>query len=239
MAPYLWIPPLAKKNFIRLDTFSPSTNAKTTTAMWITILSIRSLFITCCKMRQVLVFASVFAMSIHANLPKGREIMSTYRSAHKALLVAYPDVALKPWKFRKPFKAWWDAVYANFHSGDPLVEAVVREYMDELYDEIVITSTPEVSSTPEKEHDKSRIAILSAWATVTNKQLGSTASRHIAKLGGIYVLLRRLYPPSEDAETSEIENQLWNKLRHRKFARFARRKQIIQKQLLNNVARVL
>jgi len=54
-----------------------------------------------------------------------------YSASPSLLIMAeFPEHAWMPWKFSATMKSWWPNLADNFRKGDPVAEAVMRQFID-------------------------------------------------------------------------------------------------------------
>jgi len=103
----------------------------------------------------------------------GPTLLTNYnRSSTYLVLGEYPEYAWNLWEFERTPKTWWQEVAELLNKGDPVGEAVIRNYIDKVAKRANI----------EKPED---------WYSFVVKQ--PDASR-IAKFGTLPALLGKLYP---------------------------------------------
>ena len=87
-------------------------------------------------------------------------------------MMMYPEHPWKPWKFDKLAHGWWTMLSDHFMRGNVNAETIFREFFEEM------TAQQNISSLEE-------------WLTLDIK--GQT-KQQLSRVGGIELVLRRLYP---------------------------------------------
>jgi len=66
---------------------------------------------------------------------QGSNVIRSFGNSPALLSVTtFPHVAWKMWKFRSKLPGWWDALKELFYKNDPVAEAVLREFVEDLVD---------------------------------------------------------------------------------------------------------
>jgi len=93
-----------------------------------------------------------------------------------AIMTEYPEYAWLPWKFNKSLTGWWRDLQKKFKAGNPIAEAVVRLYMEDLA-------------------QQNNVETLDDWYLLSHMQLGGGTWVRISNyLSGLPNILVWLYP---------------------------------------------
>jgi len=91
------------------------------------------------------------------------------------ILVEYPEIAWKPWKFRNTLKHWWRDLGSAFKAGDPVAYCITQLYIDD-------------------EAEAASILKPEDWSL---HRARPNTYIHLQWLGGLVHVLRSLYPNTE------------------------------------------
>lgn len=107
-------------------------------------------------------------------------------SSVTAVMVEFPEIAWKPWRFKNTPQSWWRELGVAFSLDDPVAHTAVTNYMEEVMQRLHVEEPTD-------------------WYNVTNKALGPSTIRHLRHLGGLRRCLERLYPGS-NLDYSQVQS---------------------------------